>query len=153
MQGDKRPKESRPVTAAEMFHRLHQFVKNYDADGQADLFAETGVWEFPLATGTIPRRLEGRENIRAFGKAGMERSKSAGRRIIGYRSMVIHETLDPNTVIVEFELEGEVVAKGEKYVIPYIQVLRVMNGEIVLLRDYFSVESLQAILQLEEQIQ
>lgn len=147
MQGDKRPKESRPVTAADMFHRLHECVKNYDADGQADLFAAAGVWEFPLATGTFPRRIAGRDNIRTFGKVGMERSKSAGRRIIGYRSVVVHETRDPNTVIVEFELEGEVVAKGERYVIPYIQVLRVMDGEIVLLRDYFSVESLQAIPQ------
>lgn len=145
MQDYRRKSQSRPGPAAEMFIQLHKFVMKYDADGQAELFAGAGVWEFPLATGSIPRRIEGRENIRRFGKAGMEQGKRAGRWITSYRSVVVHETLDPNTVIVEFELEGEIVATGEKYHIPYIQVLSVMDGEIVSLRDYFSVDSLRAI--------
>jgi uncharacterized protein len=96
-------------------------------------------------SGDFPRRIEGRENIRTFGKAGMEQSKSASPKITGYKSVVIHETLDSSTVIVEFELEGEVRATGEKYVIPYIQVLKVANGEIEILRDYFSVDTLLPI--------
>ncbi len=43
MQEENRQGELRQVTAVEMFHRLHQFVKIYDADGQADLFAEVGA--------------------------------------------------------------------------------------------------------------
>lgn len=34
----------------EIFHHLHECVKKYDVNGQVDLFAEQGSWEFPFAT-------------------------------------------------------------------------------------------------------
>lgn len=138
-------RESESPTA--VFHKLHECVKRYDADGQADMFAEEGVWEFPFATGNIPKKIEGREKIRTFGKTGMEASKKAGRRIVGYHSVAIHETQDPNTIIAEFELDGEIASQGILYRIPYIQLLKVENGQIVLLRDYFSMDVLKNILE------
>jgi hypothetical protein len=59
--------------------------------------------------------------------------------------VVIHETLDSRTVSVEFELAGEIRVTGEKYVVPYIEALKVTNGEIEFLHNYFSGESLHAI--------
>lgn len=131
---------------AAIFDKLHECVKKYDADGQADMFAQHGVWEFPFATGNIPRKIEGRENIRAFGKTGMEASKKAGRRIVAYHSVTIHKTQSADTIIVEFELEGEIAAQGIRYRIPYIQLLKVEKGQIVLLRDYFSMDVLINVL-------
>ncbi len=134
-------------TSREVFDRLHRLVLNYDADGQADLFAPDGVWEFPFASEGIPRRLEGREQIRAIGKMGMERSRQSGRRLTGYHAVVVHKTSDPEVIIVEFELHGEIAATGKSYQIPYIQVLRVRNGLIVSLRDYFPGEVLKRALE------
>ncbi len=33
----------------EIFLRLQQLVKKYDADGQANLFTEDAIWELPFA--------------------------------------------------------------------------------------------------------
>lgn len=132
-------------TPSEIFDRLHKFVKNYDADGQANLFAEQGVWEFPFASGNFPNKIIGRENIRKFGKIGMENSKKAGRRIINYNSVTVHQTEEKNILIVEFELEGEIALKNIRYKIPYIQLLKIEEGKIALLRDYFPMEILKDI--------
>jgi uncharacterized protein len=136
-------------TPQQIFNRLHEFVKRYDANGQADLFAEQGIWEFPFATGNIPKKIEGRENIRTFGKMGMEASKKAGRQITGYNAVTVHQTQDLHTIIVEFELEGENLSENSKYKIPYIQLLRVEDGQIVLLRDYFSMEILKNVMNIK----
>ena len=138
--------KSELIRPLDIFNQLHAYVKKYDADGQADLFAAHGIWEFPFATGHIPKKIEGRENIRAFGKMGMEGSKKAGRRILDYHSVQVHQTQDRNTIIVEFELEGEIVAENMRYKIPYIQVLKVENGQIAVLRDYFSMEALGKVM-------
>lgn len=132
--------QTQAATPREVFDRLHRFVLDYDAESQAQLFAPEAVWEFPFAPEGIPRRIEGREAVRSLGKMGMERSKQSGRRLTGYHSVVIHETSDPEVIIVEFELHGEETATGKAYQIPYIQVLRVREGLIVSLRDYFPGE-------------
>jgi ketosteroid isomerase-like protein len=137
-----------PVTPTELFYALHECVKMYDADGQAEIFAENGIWEFPFAVdNNIPKKIEGRENIRLFGRKGMDRSKKAGRRICNYNSVAVHHTLDSNTIIVEFELEGEILADHSKYKVPYIQLIKVENGKIVLLRDYFPIEILKNVIE------
>ena len=134
-------------TPREVFDRLHRFVLDYDADSQAELFAPEAVWEFPFAPEGIPRCIEGREAVRSLGKIGMERSKQSGRRLTGYHSVVIHETSDPEVIIVEFELHGEDTTTGTAYQIPYIQVLTVREGLIVSLRDYFPGEIIKKALE------
>jgi hypothetical protein len=64
--------------------------------------------------------------------------------LTGLRS-VVHETLDPEVVVVELELEGEVVATGDAYRLPYIQVFRVRDGAIVSFRDYFGPRTAEAL--------
>jgi uncharacterized protein len=85
----------------EIFLKLHEPVKEYDADGQAALFAENAVWEFPFAPEGVPKVIEGRENIIAASKNGMAKSKKNGRRIIGYKSVEIYETNNPEVIIAE----------------------------------------------------
>lgn len=128
-----------------VWEQLHNYVRQYDAKGQASLFADDGVWEFPFASEGIPPRIEGKEQILAFSEAGMSRSKQSGRQITGYRDIVMHTTTDPEVIVVEFILEGRNIS-NKTYTIPYIQVLRVKDGKIVLLRDYFSGELLRAAL-------
>ena len=137
-------KDNYPTTQS-IWHQLHEYVRHYDAEGQASLFADDGVWELPFAPSGIPRRIEGKDAILALSKAGMERSKQSGRRVTRYTNVTMHTTMDPNVIIAEFTLEG-LAADGQSYAIPYIQVLRASNGKIGLLRDYFPSDVLQAAL-------
>ena len=120
----------------EVWEQAHQHVREYDLGAFADMFAPDGVLELPFAPPGIPRRLEGREAIRGFLAPAGEAARSAGRRINGYSSVVVHETTDPEVIIAEFDLDGEIVTTGETYQLSYIQVMMVRNGWIVWMRDY-----------------
>jgi len=52
-------------------------------------------------------------------------------------NITIHETIDPEVIVAEFEYQGTVADTGEPFALPGIFVLRVRNGEIVSSRDYF----------------
>jgi ketosteroid isomerase-like protein len=121
----------------DIFERQRRTVLDYDMEGQAALFADDGVMEFPFAPEGFPGRLAGREQIAAVLSAAVEPLKRSGRRLIEYRDIVVHETKDPEVIIVEFEVHGE-TAEGEPFRLPYIQVWRVRDNEIVSLRDYWS---------------
>ncbi len=139
---------SRFASPREVFERARQRVVEYDADGFADLFAPDGVMEFPFGGAGVglPDSLEGREQIRGHLSAALGKSRGSGRRILGYDAVVVHETTDPEVIIVEFDLQGEVVRTGARYQLPYVQVFRIRDGAIVSMRDYFSIERLAAVL-------
>jgi uncharacterized protein len=122
----------------EVIERIHRMAMDYDLRGQADLYAPDGVLEWPFAPDGVPRRLRGREEIRRVLGGLEQRVTQAGTRVTGVHPVVVHETLDPETVIVELELHGEILATGTSYHLPYIQVLRVRDGQIVSFRDYFA---------------
>src|SRR5215212_11027087 len=137
------------VPPREVFERLHERVRDdYDMDGQADLYAPGGVLELPFAPPGVPRYIRGREEIRAFLRVAGRRAGQAGRRIVRYDSVVVHETADPEVIVAEFELHGEVSATGGAYRMPFIQVLRVRDGRILSMRDYFAGETLEAAFDL-----
>lgn len=55
-----------------------------------------------------------------------------------YRDTVIHETLDPEVVIVEYEAYGAVVPTGAPFEQVVIAVFRVRDGLIRSYRDYLN---------------
>jgi uncharacterized protein len=132
------------TTPREVVECAHRLVLERDVEGQADLFAPDGVLEWPFAPAGVPSHLEGREAIRAVLEPLGRRVRLAGTRPTGVRS-VVHETLDPEVVVVELELEGEVAATGDAYRLPYIQVFRVRDGAIVSFRDYFGPRTAEAL--------
>ncbi|WP_052486959.1 nuclear transport factor 2 family protein [Gordoniibacillus kamchatkensis] len=66
------------------------------------------------------------------------RSKLAGELIQLYKtdSVAIHETADPEVIIVEYELHGKVLATERHFTHSYIMVMRITDGLIALSRDY-----------------
>src|ERR1700749_4007186 len=52
-----------------------------------------------------------------------------------YRTIAIHGTADPNTIIVEQEVEGTSSTTGP-FVLPNIMALKARHGEIAHVRDY-----------------
>ena len=136
---------ARAAGPREVFARLMEAVLAYDMNAQADLYAEDGVLEWPFAPDGMPRRVEGREAIRAVLVPLGERAKASDRRPLAYRSLVVHETSNPDVIVVEFMLEGA-SPSGELYRIPYIQVLRARDGQIVSFRDYWNPQVLTSLL-------
>jgi ketosteroid isomerase-like protein len=51
---------------------------------------------------------------------------------------VVHQSVDPDVVIVEFSVNGIVVATGRPYHMRYIAVITARDGEIQHYRDYWS---------------
>jgi ketosteroid isomerase-like protein len=139
------PAGTNTATPREVVERVHRLAMVYDIEGEADLFAPDGVLEWPFAPAGAPRRLQGREEIRAVLGPLARRVRQAGTRMTGFHNVVVHETLDPEVIIVEFEAHGEVEATGSTYELPYIQVFRVRDGEIVWFRDYFGAGTAQAL--------
>jgi ketosteroid isomerase-like protein len=131
------------MTPREVFALKEKRVLQFDMAGQADLFAEDGVMEFPFAPAGTPRRLEGRDAIRDILGGAVEWAKESGMRLLDHGQYTIHDTTDPEVIVVEFDAHGRVGTDGETRTCPYLQVLRVRNGEIVLFRDYWSMETAQ----------
>jgi hypothetical protein len=116
-----------------------------NADALADLFADDGVLESPLVPPghDYPRRLEGREQIRAEMAAYYRRSATAAQAAeagqapdTGKSRYVLHTTADPGVLIVE--IEAVLSWPAGSTTIPLVQIFRVADDQITLLRDYFS---------------
>lgn len=129
-------------TPREVFLLKQESISRLDADGQADLFAEDGVLEVPFAAGDLPRRFEGRATIRAVTSAALENAQRGTRRLVGHLEETIYDTDDPEVVIAEFVSQTEDLETGERFQAPYIQLMRVRNGEIVLFRDYCTLDAI-----------
>jgi uncharacterized protein len=98
----------------------------------ADCYAERFVIEMPFAEGLAPARTElTREELRARVTAGR-----ASRRYTRAADVRIHETADPEVVVVEYRLDGEKAGGDEKFSLPFIMVVRVRDGLITDSRDY-----------------
>ena len=120
-------------------------VMTRNADALAELFAEDGVLESPLVPvgHDYPRRLEGREQIRAGMAANYQRSASVAQAAdtgqkpdTGKSRYVLHTTADPDVFIVE--IDAVLSGPDGSTTIPLVQIFRVSDDKITLMRDYFS---------------
>jgi uncharacterized protein len=87
----------------------------------------------PLAIDALyPSRIHTtREDLRARFQAG-----AAVRRYTSVREVTIHETSDPEVIVAEYELHGEMTATGEPFSARFAMVITVRDGHIVHSRDY-----------------
>ena len=98
-----------------------------------DMFAETGVMEFPFAAPGGVTRIEGRPALIEY-LAGLGTMID----IISMGKPVVHRTAGDDTVILEFTGEARGVASGKTYEQRYISVIKLSNGRIVHYRDYWN---------------
>jgi ketosteroid isomerase-like protein len=130
----------------EIFVRLQEVVLQFNMDAQADLYAEDGVLEWPFAPEGMPRRVAGREAIRRVLVPLGERARAAGHHLLAYQSVVVHDTSDPEVIIAEFDVRGEILPSRRPYQLSYVQVLRIRDGKIVTFRDYWNPQALSSLL-------
>lgn len=119
-----------------VFERLLDGVTGKKWDELPDLYAEDAVVEHPYAI-PAPTRLEGREQIRKHfaGAAGMPLEMWA-------RNVVVHDTIDPEVIIAEFDYQGRATTTGRTFTFANIFVLTVRDGQIVTSRDYHNHRAL-----------
>jgi len=129
------PQPAGTTTPRDVFERVLRALQDVQMDVYADLFAADATLELPFAPPGVPRRVEGGDAIRAFIRAGADRLRAAPPQF-QFRSIVVHETVDPEVIVTEFEVHA--VAAGEPYQFSNLQVMTVRKGEIVSLRDYWN---------------
>jgi ketosteroid isomerase-like protein len=95
-------------------------------------YAADAVHEFPFTRPGAPSRMEGRDVIMGFITAFWSTSPLRYER---YRTIAIHRTADPDTIVVEQQAQGTSSTTGP-FVLPNIMVLKARHGQITHLRDY-----------------
>jgi ketosteroid isomerase-like protein len=129
------PHQASPASPREVFDRVLRALQDVQIDVYVDLFAADATFELPFAPPGVPRRIDGREAISMFIRSGAERLRAAPPQW-RFRSVVVHETVDPEVIVTEFEVHG--VSAGTPHQFSNLQVMTVREGEIVSLRDYWN---------------
>jgi hypothetical protein len=99
----------------------------------ADCYAPEVVIEMPFAVDALyPPLIETtREELRTRFQAG-----TTIRQYKALRNVTIHETADPEVIIAEYELHGELADTGEPFSVRYAMVITIRDGYIERSRDY-----------------
>jgi ketosteroid isomerase-like protein len=129
---------SRAPSPRDIVERVHRLTLDDDVAGQANLYAVDGVLEWPFAPPGVPRRVQGREKIRRLLLTMGRGHTYTGAERMGFHSFVVHQTVDPETIIAELRVGGQLTTAGVIYRIPSIQMFKIRDGEILLCRDYFA---------------
>lgn len=128
-----------PSQPRDVLARYHEAMYAASADDLADLYAPDAIHEFPMTFPSFPRRFEGREQIRAGYRAAWEASPV---RLEEIRNVVIHDTSDPDVIVVEQEVAGTVATNGRSFVASNLLVMRVRDGALTHVRDYLDASAL-----------
>jgi uncharacterized protein len=121
------------MTPSEMFDRMRaQWLANRPTY-EADLLADDVVIETPFAAPGRPTRTEGKQRVLEY---------TQGSRAVfpvrfdDCRNVVVHETADPEVIVVEYELVGTHTTTGATASAPFIGVLRTRDGKLAHWREY-----------------
>ncbi|GAA3737838.1 hypothetical protein GCM10022225_20910 [Plantactinospora mayteni] len=118
---------------SEAFARIREHFLANTAVFEEDQLAEDVVVEMPFAPAGRPNRIEGRREFLEFAAAGRA---NLPLRFDDCRNVVIHETADPEVIVVEYELAATVTTTGVSASAPFIAVLRVRDGLVAHWREY-----------------
>lgn len=128
------------LTHKEIFEKyVYAGAISRNPDAIAEMFTEDGVLETPLVPEghPLPRRLVGREAIRAGVGAYHREPAFEGTVNVDESAYVLHETADPDVFVTEIDTVLENAA-GERTTQSLVQIFRVRDGRIAVLRDYFA---------------
>jgi ketosteroid isomerase-like protein len=121
------------ITSREIVEQMLRVGRDMDVEAFVGLMAPDGYIEWPYRPPSVPARLQGREAIRGH------LSRATGFiKFDEYRNVVIHQTTDPEVIIVEYDAHGTVVPTGAPFEQTIIAVFRVRDGQILSYRDYIN---------------
>jgi ketosteroid isomerase-like protein len=116
-----------------LFRDSLRMMLEKNTSGWVDLWAADGIMEFPFAPEGWPQRLEGRDAIAAY-----IRDYPDHIDLHDIPDLLIHQTSDPRTIVVEMRAVGRLVETDKPYEMKYIAVVTVENGRITSYRDYWN---------------
>jgi ketosteroid isomerase-like protein len=122
------------ATSREIVEQLLCAGRDRDVEKLVSLIAQDGYIEWPYRPPGVPARLQGRAEIHRF----LIEMANPFVKIDEHRNLVVHETIDPEVVIVEYDAHGTVVATGAPFHQTAIAVFRVHDGQITSYRDYIN---------------
>jgi ketosteroid isomerase-like protein len=129
------PLGGRDASPRDVLRRWRQAVVDQSVDDLRDLYCADAVHTFPFTRPGLPSRLEGRDEIMDWVAEGWRTGPLKYER---YLTIAIHDTADPDTIVVEQDVAGVSATTGE-FTLPNIFVLTVRDGRIAELRDYVNV--------------
>ncbi|MET8259638.1 nuclear transport factor 2 family protein [Micromonospora sp. NPDC005205] len=100
---------------------------------EADSLADDVVLETPFAAPGRPTRIEGKQQVLEHTQAGRAMFPV---RFDDCRNVLLHETADPEVIVVEYELVGTHTVTGLTASAPFIGVLRTRGGKLAHWREY-----------------
>ena len=110
-----------------------------DPGAVAAMFTEDGVYEAPLVPDghRLPRRLAGRDAIRVGLSVFHRELASPGTVNAGQSRFVLHDTTDADVFIAELDAALDHPG-GQRERVSLVQIFRIRDGQIAVLRDYFT---------------
>lgn len=136
------PLGARHATPCEILERWRRAAIDQSAESMRDLYAPNAIHEFPFTLPGVRTHLTGRDEIITWISAGWSASDL---KYENYRTLSIHETTNPDTIIVEQEVRGTSCTTGD-FTLPNLLILTTRNGEIIHLRDYIDTAAAAAAL-------
>ena len=126
-------------THKEIFERyLYTGAISRNPDAQAAMFTEDGVYEAPLVPDghRLPRRLAGRSAIRD-GISAFHELAAQGTVNAELSRLVLHDTADADVFMAELDAVLDHPG-GQRETVSLVQIFRIRDGQIAMLRDYFT---------------
>lgn len=124
---------SAPTSPADLFRHSLRLLLDKDIPAWVDLWAEDGTMEFPFAPDGWPKLLESREAIAAYMHHYPDHID-----LHDFPELLIHQTTDPETIVVEMRGVGRLVEGDRPFDMTYIAVVTVRDGHITSYRDYWN---------------
>ncbi|GAA2033321.1 hypothetical protein GCM10009839_37100 [Catenulispora yoronensis] len=131
------------TTPADLLARRRDLILAGDADGFAALFTPDAVIDMPFSgTPEAPARVAGRTAIQEYARRAM----SSPMRLEDFEISELHQTQDPEVVVVEMRTKGAVTTTGRSFSVTSVQILRIRDGLIASFRDYADPRVLAEVL-------
>ena len=127
------------LTHKEIFERyVHAGAITRNPDAVAAMFTEDGVYDSPLVSDGHPlRRLVGRDAIRTGTSVYHQQPTDQGTMNLQRSAYVLHDTPDPDVFIAEIDIAFD-QDDGRQTTMSLVQIFRLRDGQIAVLRDYFA---------------
>ncbi|TLS41052.1 nuclear transport factor 2 family protein [Streptomyces montanus] len=122
-----------PTQPADLYRHGLQLLLDKNIPAWADLWDDDGVLEFPFAPDGWPKRLEGKAAVSDYMRHYPDHID-----LHDFPDLKIHQTGDPETIVVEMRGVGRLVRSGDPYEMGYVAVVTVTNGFITHYRDYWN---------------
>ncbi|TCP41233.1 hypothetical protein EV191_12623 [Tamaricihabitans halophyticus] len=129
---------SAPISPTELYRYSLRLLLDKDIPAWVDLWADDGIMEFPFAPDGWPRRLEGKDAVAAYMRHYPDHID-----LHDFPVLRIHQTTDPETIVVEMRGVGRLVETDAPLDMTYIAVVTVRERRITSYRDYWNPLTVQ----------